>query len=159
MPKDVRWVDPVTGRRMSVSESVQSGGEAESWISRMRDTAGAGLDPGLMVKTLSEYGEIVMPLAIRDLEAKTLDPHMAGWHKCVVPALGHLTVPMITYGAVDRAVHGWIADGCSRSTIKNSLAILVRVMEQAVRDGIIEHNRARVTGLAAAVPDRRRRTR
>jgi integrase len=47
---------------------------------------------------------------------------------------------------VDRAVHGWIADGCSRSTIKNSLAILVRVLEQAVRDGIIEYNRARITG-------------
>jgi hypothetical protein len=41
---------------------------------------------------------------------------------------------MITNGAVDRAVHGWIADDCSRSTVKNSIAVLVRVMEQAVRD-------------------------
>jgi integrase len=80
------------------------------------------------------------------LEKKTLDPYMAGWHKRVIPDLGHFAVRMITYGAVDRAVHGWIADGCSRSTIKNSLAILVRVLEQAVRDGIIEYNRARITG-------------
>jgi hypothetical protein len=29
--------------------------------------------------------------------------------------------------------------------VRNSLAILVRVMEQAVRDGIIERNPARVT--------------
>jgi integrase len=85
-------------------------------------------------------------LAVRGLEAKTLDPYMAGWHKRVVPDLGHLTVQMITYGAVDRAVHRWIADGGSRSTIKNSLAILVRVLEQAVRDGITEHNRGRITG-------------
>jgi hypothetical protein len=47
---------------------------------------------------------------------------------------------MITNGAVDRAVHGWIADECGKSTVKNSLAILVRVMEQALRDGIIERN-------------------
>ncbi|MGW0804736.1 hypothetical protein [Nonomuraea sp. NPDC002799] len=39
---------------------------------------------------------------------------------------------------VDRAVHGWIADECSRSTIKNSLAVLVRAMEQAVRDRVID---------------------
>ena len=53
---------------------------------------------------------------------------------------------MISNGAVDRAVHGWIADECSRSTVKNSLAILTRVMEQAVRDGIIDRNPARITG-------------
>jgi integrase len=53
---------------------------------------------------------------------------------------------MITYGAVDRAVHGWIADDCSKSTVENSLAVLVRVMEQAVRDGIIDRNPARITG-------------
>ena len=56
-----------------------------------------------------------------------------------------LAVRMVTYGTVDRAVHAWIADGCGRSTIKNSLAILVRVLEQAVGDRIIDHNRARVT--------------
>ena len=49
-------------------------------------------------------------------------------------------------GAVDRVVHAWIADECSRSTVKKSLAMLVRVMEQAVRDGIIDRNPAKVTG-------------
>jgi integrase len=47
---------------------------------------------------------------------------------------------------VDRTVHAWIADECSRSTVKNSLAILVRVLEQAVRDNIIDRNPAKVTG-------------
>jgi integrase len=45
-----------------------------------------------------------------------------------------------------RAANTWIADDSSRSTIKNSLAVLVRVMEQAVRDGILERNPARITG-------------
>ena len=76
----------------------------------MREIASAGVDPGMITKSLAEYGEIVMPLAVRGLEAKTLDPYMAGWHQRVVPDLGHLTVQMITYGAVDRAVHGWFHD-------------------------------------------------
>lgn len=87
-----------------------------------------------------------MHLATRGLEAKTLDPYMAGWRKRVVPTLGHLAVRMISNGLVDRAVHGWIADECSRSTVKNSLAILVRFLEQAVRDGIIDRNPARISG-------------
>ncbi len=87
-----------------------------------------------------------MPLATRGLERKTLDPYLAGWRRRVVPTLGHLPVRMITNGAVDRAVYGWIADECSRSTVKNSMAVLVRVMEQALRDGLIDRNPARVTG-------------
>ncbi|MEU5974636.1 hypothetical protein [Streptomyces sp. NPDC047315] len=76
----------------------------------------------------------------------TLDPYLAGWRRRVVPALGHFPVRVITNGAVDRTVHGWIADEQSRSTVKNSLAVLVRVMEQAVRDGLITVDPARVTG-------------
>lgn len=87
-----------------------------------------------------------MTLALRGLESKTTDPYLAGWRKRVVPTLGHLAVSMITNGAVDRAVHGWIADECGRSTVKNTLAVLVRVMEQAVRDGLIDRNPAHVTG-------------
>jgi integrase len=142
----VRWVDPATHHRRSVSESVQTSEEAEGWIDLMRDLSRAGVDPQMAVKTLAEYGEANMSLAVRGLEKKTLDPYMAGWSKRVVPDLGHLAIRMITYGVVDRAVHGWISDGCGKSTIKNSLAILVRILEQAVRDGIVEHNRARITG-------------
>lgn len=142
----VRWVDPVSGRRKSVSESVSTEKLAQAWIDAVMGAAEGGVDPSAATMTLAAYGAAVMQLAVRGLEAKTLDPYMAGWRKRVVPALGHLAVRMITYGAVDRAVHGWIADECSRSTVKNSLAILVRVLEQAVRDGIIDQNRARITG-------------
>lgn len=53
---------------------------------------------------------------------------------------------MITHAAVDRTVQNWIADEHGRSTVKNTIAVLVRVMKQAVRDGITEVNPARVTG-------------
>lgn len=142
----VRWMDPFAQRRKSLSQVCSTVAEAESWIAELRQLALAGVDPIVATMTLGDYGESIMPLALRGLEAKTLDPYTAGWRKRVVPTLGHLPVRMITNGAVDRAVHAWIADDCSRSTVKNSLAILVRVLEQAVRDGIVEHNRARVTG-------------
>ena len=142
----VRWVDPVTKNRRSRSEAFDLPEAAQDWIDAMQRAALGGVDPVAATMTLADYGDAVMSLAVRGLEAKTLDPYLAGWRKRVVPALGHLPVRMITNGAVDRVVHAWIADECSRSTVKNSLALLVRVMEQAVRDGIIDRNPARVTG-------------
>ena len=112
----------------------------------MRRLAEAGVDPDTSTMTLAEYGDAVMLLAMRGLEGKTLDPYLAGWRKRVVPALGHLPIRMLSNGVVDRAVHGWIAEQCSRSMVKNSLAVLVRVIEQAVRDGLIERNPAHVVG-------------
>jgi integrase len=142
----VRWVEPDTGRRRSRSESFDTDEEAQHWINAMARAARGGIDPVTATMRLGEYGTAVMPLAVRGLERKTLAPYLAGWSKRVLPTLGHLPVRMITNGAVDRAVQAWIAEECSRSTVKNSIAILVRVMEQAVRDGIIDRNPARVTG-------------
>jgi hypothetical protein len=139
-------MDPFAQRRKSLSQVCSTVAEAESWIAELQQLVLAGVDPLIATITLGDYGESIMPVALRGLQAKTLDPYTAGWRKRVVPTLGHLPVRMITNGAVDRAVHAGIAAECSRSTVKNSLAILVRVLEQAVRDGIVEHNRARVTG-------------
>lgn len=142
----VRWSDPATMQRRSKSESFDSEHSARAWIERVQQLATAGVDPLTATLTLAAYGDSVMPLALRGLEAKTLDPYMAGWRHRVVPTLGHLSVRMVTNGTVDRAVQAWIADECSRSTVKNSLAVLVRVLEQAVRDGLVDRNPARVTG-------------
>jgi integrase len=142
----VRWVDPTTKRRRSKSEHVGSLEDAQLWIAGMERAARGGIDPYSATMKLGEYGEAVMQLALRGLERKTLDPYLAGWRRRVVPTLGHLPVRMIANGAVDRAVYGWIADECSKSTVKNSVAVLVRVMEQALRDGIIDRNPAKVTG-------------
>lgn len=142
----VRWIEPATRRRVSRSASVATVEDAQVWIDGMARAARGGIDPTAATMRLTDYGDAVMTLALRGLEAKTLDPYRAGWRKRVVPSLGHLPVRLITNGAVDRAVHAWIADGCSRSTVKNSAAVLVRVMEQALRDGIIDRNPARITG-------------
>jgi integrase len=142
----VRWSDPTTGERRSKSHSTATPEEAQTWIDDLTRAASGGLNPAAATQRLADYGNNVMPLATRGLERKTLDPYLAGWRLRVVPTLGHIPTRMITNGVVDRAVYGWIADECSRSTVKNTLAILVRVLEQAVRDGVVDHNVARVTG-------------
>lgn len=139
-----RWVS--SGERKSKSESFVDLDDAKAWIESLRRRATHGLDPAAATMTLADYGDAVMSLATRGLEAKTLDPYLAGWRLRVVPTLGHIPTANVRNGMVDRAVYGWIADECSRSTVKNSLAILVRVMEQAVRDGLIDSNPARVVG-------------
>ncbi|MEU2875044.1 tyrosine-type recombinase/integrase [Streptomyces sp. NPDC014748] len=142
----VRWFDPATKRRLSLSEGQADEDQAQEWLQDIIEAAQAGLPPSLATMKLAEYGDANMDLALRGLELKTLDPYLAGWRTRVVPTLGHLAVRMITNGIVDRAVQNWIVDEHSRSTVKNTIAVLVRVMEQAVRDGIIKVNPARVSG-------------
>lgn len=132
----VRWNDPTSKRRQSLSEGKGSEEEAQEWLQDIIEAAQAGLSPSVATMKLAEYGEANMDLALRGLELKTLDPYLSGWRMRVVPALGHLSVRMITNGVVDRTVQNWIADEHSRSTVKNTIAVLVRVMEQAVRDGM-----------------------
>jgi hypothetical protein len=142
----VRWVDPTTNRRKSKSAHVKTPEAAQAWVDAMTRAARGGVDPISATMTLSDYGDSVMPLALRGLEAKTLDPYLAGWRKRVVPSLGPCPCADGDQRRCRPAVHAWIADEASRSTVKNSLAILVRVLEQALRDGIIDRNPARVTG-------------
>lgn len=88
----------------------------------------------------------MLGLALRGLEPKTTVPYLSGWRLRIVPSLGHIATRLISTGTVDRAVKSWIAEGASRSTVKNTLAMLVRIMEQALRDGIVDRNPARISG-------------
>ncbi|WP_235031930.1 tyrosine-type recombinase/integrase [Actinacidiphila yanglinensis] len=119
---------------------------AQEWIDSLLESAARGINPASGTQTLAAYGDAHMTLALRGLEPKTIDPYMNGWRLRVVPALGHLPITMVTNGTVDRTVYAWIADGEGRSTVKNTLAVLVRVMEQAVRDGLISTNPAHIKG-------------
>lgn len=142
----VRWVNAGSESRESISESFLTNDEAAKWIIDIEAKANAGIAPSTAVMTLAEYGELVMHLAMRGLEPKTLECYMAGWRKLVVPTLGHIQIRILSNGMVDRGVHGWIADDIGRSSVKNALAALVRVAEQAKRDGLIDFNPCQIIG-------------
>jgi len=114
------------------------------WLALLADATGSTLRPVLASTLLGDYGNHNMAIILRGLETTTYVPYLAGWRLRVVPDLGHLPLSMITTGTIDRTVHSWIADGCSRSTVKNTLAILTRTLDQAVRDAIIDHNPAHI---------------
>lgn len=142
----VRWTDPATKRRDSKSESFATEAEAQAWIDRVQEAAARGVHPTTATASLAEYGDAHWDTAMRGVEPKTLDPYRAGWRLRIVPTLGHLPITMLTTGVVDRAVTKWIEAGCGESTIKNTLAALARVLNQAVRDEVWDRNRVDVTG-------------
>jgi integrase len=72
----------------------------------------------------------------------TYDPYAAGLRRRVMPTLGHLPLSMISAGLVDRAIDDW-EQHYGRSTVKNTVAALVLVLDEAVRDGIITRNPAK----------------
>lgn len=85
----------------SKSEAFETEEAAVDWIAGLLRAALGGVDPTAATMKLADYGTVQMTLALRGLEAKTLDPYLSGWRKRVVPVLGHLPVRMITNGAVD----------------------------------------------------------
>ena len=161
-----RWPDSATGARVSVSHSQGSAEQAYAWTALLVEAAQGGLDPRLVTRwltmltettcgaldpapagaSLAEYGDANMELILRGLQPKSHSVYLEGWRLRVVPTLGHLPPALVIPGVLDRAVHGWIADGLSASVIKNALAILGRTLEQARRDGLIEVNPTPVKG-------------
>jgi integrase len=136
----VRWHDPVTGRRELIKRTFHSEAAAHEWLERMRHTARTGVDTG---QSLADYVAFIGDRWTRGIDpTSTYDPYAAGLRRRVVPALGHLPVSMITAGLVDRAIDQWETE-YSRSTVKNTVAVLVLVLDEAVRDGIITRNPAK----------------
>lgn len=142
----VRWTEPTTRGRGSKSEAFLTREQAQDWIDKIKQAVARGVDPKVATATLKDYGSANWDTAMRGLEPKTLDPYRCGWRQRIVPTLGHLQVTMLTTGLADRAVTRWIGEGHSKSTIKNTLAALGRIMDQAVRDEVIDRNRVSVTG-------------
>lgn len=152
----VRWHDPRTGRRELIKRTHHSEAAALDWIDRMQNTAKTGVDSG---QTLGDYVIFIGDRWARGIDrTSTYDPYSAGLRLRVVPALGHLPVALITAGLVDRAIDRWETE-YGRSTVKNTVAVLVLVLDEAVRDGIIIRNpakdraRRRTIGRTASTPE------
>jgi integrase len=106
----------------------------------MRHTAKTGVDSG---QTLGAYVEAIGDRWTRAIDpTSTYDPYAAGLRRRVLPTLGHLPITMISAGLVDRAIDGWEQE-YGRSTVKNTVAALVLVLDEAVRDGILARNPAK----------------
>nr|WP_240191350.1 site-specific integrase [Microbacterium hominis] len=135
-----RWTDPISKRRIIRSEIVANEAAAHAFFDTLRHSSAKGMDVSM---TFAEF-----VTAIGDRWARGLDPTSTGENYGyglklrVLPALGHLPVTQITAGVIDRTIDAW-EKRYGPSTIKNSVSPLVRVLDEAVRDGLITINPAK----------------
>jgi integrase len=135
-----RWTHPVTSRREEVNRTFGSRGEAVAWLDLQRRTAATGIDQG---QSLASYvGQLGARWARTIDPTSTIEPYAAGLRLRVLPALGHLPVGMLTTGLIDRAIDRW-EEQYSPSTVKNTVAALVLVLDEAVRDELLHRNSAK----------------
>lgn len=136
----VRWTDPSTRKRVGRVTQVRSQEKVEEFFDQMRTATETGNDPAL---TLADYAASIGDRWQRGLDpTSTAELYETGLRLHVLPALGHVRVAKITAGMIDRTIDAWEAEH-SASTIKNSIAPLVRVLDEAVRDDAISINPAK----------------
>ncbi|MFG2698006.1 tyrosine-type recombinase/integrase [Kitasatospora sp. NPDC048407] len=116
------------------------------WLTVLADATGSPVLSHLGSMALADYVDRRLTVILAGLESTTHSPYLAGLRLRILPDLGHLPVGLITTGMIQDAVYAWIADGCGRSTVKSTLAMLHRILRQAVADGLIANESARVTG-------------
>ncbi len=135
-----RWTHPRTGRREETTRTFATRAAAEFWLDDQRLQAKTGIDRG---QTLGAFCEQLGDRWARTIAASsTFDPYSAGLRLRVLPDLGHPSVGMLTAGLIDRAIDRW-ENAYSVSTVKNTVAALVLVLDEAVRDGLLPRNPAK----------------
>lgn len=136
----VRWTHPTTHRREESTRTFGAREDAETWINTKRQASVTGTDPG---QTLATYLVGLGDRWARVIDStSTYDPYSAGLRLRVLPAMGHLSVGMLSAGLIDRAIDSWESD-YGTSTVKNTVAALVLVLDEAVRDGLLPRNPAK----------------
>jgi integrase len=114
--------------------------EVEAFFEQMRQATETGAD---LTLTLAEFAASIGDRWKRGLDpTSTADMYDIGLRLRVLPALGHIQVAKITAGMIDRTIDKWEGE-YSPSTIKNSIAPLVRLLDEAVRDDLIPTNPAK----------------
>lgn len=135
-----RWTDPISGVRTCRSITVDNEASAYEFFSALRSHVGADLDPFI---TLTDYADQIGDRFLRGVDmTSTASGYRAGFRLRALPALGHLRIRDITTGIVERSIDRWEIVH-SRSTLKNTIAALTRVLDEAVRDEIITRNPVR----------------
>lgn len=136
-----RWTDPLTKERETRALVVPDEEAAEEFFQQLQRSAVLGVD---LTTTLADYMEQIEDRWKRGLDpTSTVQGYEIGMRLRVLPSLGHLPVTSITTGMIDRTIDSWEDKGLSSSIIKHSVAPLVRILDEAVRDEIIASNPAR----------------
>lgn len=106
----------------------------------MRTSSNCTVDPLLI---LSDYAHPIGDRFLRGVDpTSTAARFRAELRLRVLPMLGHIPLCGVTVGLVDRAIDSWETTH-SRFTLKNTIAALTRVLDEAVRDDLLTRNPVR----------------
>lgn len=135
-----RWIDPQTRRRVVRVLVVPDEEAAEAFIRDLLKSLEIGIDRRI---TFADYLTTIGDRWTRGLDpTSTSDGYKVGLRLRMLPALGHLPLSQITAGMIDRTIDDW-EKAHSPSTIKNSIAPLVRVLDETVCYDLLASNPAR----------------
>lgn len=136
----VRCLESVSNQRRSYSKTVADRTAADAFFERLDAASGTSIDPYV---TFSAYVDAIGDRWLRGVDlTSTAAGYHAGLRLRLIPALGHMPICRISTGLVDRTIDRW-EESCSSSTIKQSVAALTRILDEAVRDEVIDRNPAR----------------
>ena len=145
----IRWTDSTSHVRRSYSITVNSLGEANSFFEQMESKGRTAIDPLI---SLTDYIEGIGNQFLLGLDpTSTASSYRGGIKLRVIPELGHRPVRNITTGVIDRTIDVWELT-CSSSTLKNTIAALTKVLDEAVRDEIITTNPTRTRAKRRSQP-------
>ena len=129
------------GRRVPAPETFTTKAAADRWLARKR----ADLDRGTSVDERAGSAPLRdwwpgYEATLARLKRSTVANYRAAWRLRIEPEFGSMRVRGIKPSHIDAWVSGMTADGVSASKVIESVGVLRRVLDRAVRDQVIAAN-------------------
>lgn len=140
----VRYVDPVTGRRRSAPSTFKTKGEANRWLARAESgvVAMSSLDKTASLVTLSQYGRHWMER--RKLGKRTRELYEGQFRLHIEPSLGDARVARLEPHLI-REWHSDISNGhLTDVTVAKVYRLLRSILNTAVEDELLDANPCRI---------------
>jgi integrase len=137
----VRWIDPVTGER--VSEEFDRQADAIDFRATLRLARRGGTLRELSAgrEVLADYAEEWWHgYAAHNLTRQTLVTYSSLWNRHALPRLGHLELRAITPGVIARFRTDLEAAGVGAPTIRKTMSMLQAMFRRAVEEDRLKTN-------------------
>jgi integrase len=136
-----RYLDPETHRMVPAPQTFSSKTAADRWLAKKRTEldAGTAVDDRTGKRPLRDWWPDYWQ-NIQSNKARTLANYRASWTKRIEPHFGDMPVMRIKPRLIDVWIAAMVADGVSAAKAGETVGVLKRVLDLAVRDRAIPTN-------------------
>ena len=130
-----RYLDPETRRMVPAPQTFSSKTAADRWLAKKRTEldAGTAVDDRTGKRPLRDWWPDYWQ-NIQSNKARTLANYRASWTKRIEPRFGDMPVMRIKPRLIDAWIADMIAEGVSAAKAGETVGVLKRVLDLAVRD-------------------------